>query len=180
MKLLPVIFALCTGLFWGTYGSAVAQARNYEQNSPFKPYVMIGVAYLVWGILGGLIGMRSKGDTFSFTALGTAWGLVAGSLGAWGALSLTLAMYSGGGKTPHIVMAIIFGSAVTVSAIVSLIMTGVRPDPRLYVGIVGIAVSIATVAYYTPHGHAAPPKPKSDAPATDAPSTDAHATEGHK
>lgn len=159
MKFLPVFFALCTGFFWGTYGSAVAQARNYEK-SPFKPYVMIGVAYLVWGILGGLIGMAVKKDAFTFTAQGTFWGFVAGSLGAWGALALTLAMYNGGGATPHIVMSIVFGSAVTVSAIVSLLSTGAKADPRLYMGIVGLAICIITVAYYTPHagpGHA--PKP---------------------
>ena len=42
---LPILFALLTGLFWGTYGPTLAQARFFEK-SAFKPYVMIGVAYL--------------------------------------------------------------------------------------------------------------------------------------
>ena len=93
--LLPIVFALSTGFFWGTYGPVLAQARAYEK-SPFKPYVMIGVAYLIWGIIGGVVGMISKGDSFSFSKEGTYWGFAAGSLGAWGALTLTLAMYTGG------------------------------------------------------------------------------------
>ena len=118
-SLLPVVFALLTGLFWGTYGPTLAQARFFEK-SAFKPYVMIGVAYLVWGIIGGLAGMaytRKVGEPFfSFTNEGIFWGFAAGSLGAWGALTLTLAMFTGGTAMPQIVMPIVFGTAVSVSA----------------------------------------------------------------
>ena len=56
------------------------------------------------------------GDAFSFTGQGITWGFVAGSMGAFGALTLTLAMFTGGTAMPQIVMPIVFGSAVTVSA----------------------------------------------------------------
>lgn len=155
-NMLPIVFALSTGFFWGTYGPVLAQARTFEK-SPFKPYVMIGVAYLVWGILGGIIGMVCKGDSFTFTKAGTLWGFAAGSLGAWGALTLTLAMYTGGTAIPQVVMPIVFGTAVSVTAIVTVLTSKTQADPRLWVGIVGMAVCIITVAYYTPH--AAPHKP---------------------
>lgn len=153
----PVLFALLTGLFWGMYGPALGQSRS-ALLSPFKPYVAIGVAYLIWGIVGGLAGMAYKGDNFSFSGAGASWGFIAGSLGAWGALTLTLAMFSGGTAMPHIVMPIVFGSAVTVSAVVSVIMTRTHASPWLWAGIAGMAVCIVVVAYNTPH--AAPHKPK--------------------
>ena len=168
MKSMPIVFALLTGLFWGTYGPTLAQARLFEK-SAFKPYVMIGVAYLVWGILGGLIGMaytQKPGEAFlSFTKQGVFWGFAAGSLGAWGALTLTLAMFTGGTAMPQIVVPIVFGTAVSVSAITSVLTTKTEVNPMLWVGIAGMAVCIVVVAYFTPHaGPAHPPKATGDAP----------------
>lgn len=152
----PVLYALLTALFWGLYGPALAQSRSMLA-SPFKPYVAIGLAYLLWGVVGGLVGMWVKGDSLSFGGPGVAWGFAAGTLGAWGALSLTLAMFTGGTAMPHVVMPIVFGGAVTVSAVAALWSAGGRgaTNPWLLVGIVGIAVGIVLVAANTPH--AAPP-----------------------
>lgn len=96
--LLPIIFAVMTGLFWGTYGPAVGLAREAlpGDKSPFKPYLMIGLAYLVWGVIGGAVAMRATGATFTYNGGQATWGFIAGSLGAFGALSLTIAMFSGG------------------------------------------------------------------------------------
>jgi hypothetical protein len=154
--LIPVVFGLMTGLFWGTYGPALAESRKFLGNSPFKPYVAIGLAYLVWGIGGGLIGMWYKKDSWDFTGQGMVWGLIAGTLGAWGALTLTLAMFNGG--KPVVVMPIVFGSAVTVSALVSLWKEWehTKPSTPLILGIVGIVVCAIIVAKNTPH--AAPAK----------------------
>ena len=51
---LPVICALLTALFWALYGPTLAEART-DLKSPFKPYVAIGLAYLVWGVFGGVL-----------------------------------------------------------------------------------------------------------------------------
>ena len=148
----PVLFALLTAICWGMYGPVLGQSRSLL-SSPFKPYVLIGVAYLVWGILGGLIGMGFKGDDFAFSTAGTMWGLAAGTLGAWGALTLTLAMYAGGASMPHVVMPIVFGGAVTVSALASVWSSRgqAQTSPWLWVGIGGMALCIVLVAYHTPH-----------------------------
>lgn len=160
---LPIVFAVLTAIFWGTYGPVLAESRAFLK-SPFKPYVAIGIAYLVWGIGGGIIGMLYKKDNFSFTGPGAMWGLAAGTLGAWGALTLTLAMFSGG--RPYVVMPIVFGGAVTVSALVSVWKESEHTtvNPLLWVGVMGIVVCAAMVAYFTPH--AAPPtaKPAASAP----------------
>jgi hypothetical protein len=93
------------------------------------------------------------------------WGLAAGTLGAWGAFTLTLAMFSGG--KPYVVMPIVFGGAVTVSALYSVWSERehAQVNPLLWVGIVGILICTILVAYFTPH--AAPPvvKPPSTPPA---------------
>ena len=168
MKYMPIIFALLTGLFWGTYGPTLAQARAFEK-SAFKPYVMIGVAYLVWGIIGGLAGMaytQKPGEAFfSFTKHGVFWGFAAGSLGAWGALTLTMAMFTGGTAMPQIVMPIVFGTAVSVSAITAVLTTKAETNPMLWVGIAGMAVCIVIVAYFTPHSAPHAPAPAGGTPA---------------
>lgn len=148
----PILFALLTGLWWGLYGPALGQARS-ALLSPFKPYVAIGVAYLIWGVIGGVVGMLYKGDSFAFTGAGALWGFIAGTLGAWGAFTLTLAMFSGGTSMPQVVMPVVFGGAVTVSALVSVWVTRgqVQTSPWLWVGIVGIFACILLVAYNTPH-----------------------------
>lgn len=154
----PVLFALLTALCWGLYGPALGQARS-ALLSPFKPYVAIGVAYLVWGIGGGIAGMLYKGDAFNFSGSGSLWGFIAGTVGAWGAFTLTLAMFSGGTAMPQVVMPIVFGGAVTVTALVSawVARAEVRTSPWLWVGVVGMFICIVLVAYNTPH--AAPHQP---------------------
>ncbi len=152
---LPVLFALATALCWGLYGPILGKARVAD-TSPFKPYVAIGVAYLVIAILGGLIGMWYQGDSFQVGA-GGRWGVAAGTLGALGAFTLTLAMFSGGARIPHTVMPIVFGGAVTVTALYSIWSSRetLRAGPWLWVGIALMLVSVIIITVNTPHG--APP-----------------------
>lgn len=161
----PIIFALLTGLFWGTYGPALGVARAAEGNNPFEPYLMIGLAYLVWAVIGGFGGIRYTGVDPKYSLGGASWGFIAGSLGAFGALTLTLAMFSFQGMKPRadIVMPIVFGTAVSVTAITSVLMTRAEFNPWLYLGIAGMAVCIVVVAYNTPHAAPHKPKPAGDA-----------------
>lgn len=173
----PVIFALLTALFWGLYGPTLAIARQHEGNNAFKPYLMIGVAYLIWAILGGAGGMIYTKVPFSFSGGGVTWGFIGGSLGAFGALTLTLAMFSfpPGKARPDIVMPIVFGGAVTVTAITGYLQTrnlegAHAPSPWLWIGMVGMAACIVIVASNTPH--APPKKPQAPASPIDAPKSE--------
>lgn len=166
----PVILALLTALFWGLYGPAIAVARQHEQGNAFKPYLMIGIAYLIWAIVGGAAGMTYTKVPFSFSGQGVTWGFIGGTLGAFGALTLTLAIFNGG--KPHSVMPIVFGGAVTVSAITGYLQTrnvaGAQPPSlMLWVGMIGMAICIVIVASNTPH--AAPAKKPQPASSTTAP-----------
>lgn len=173
---LAIIFALATAFFWGVYGPALGKARSPNPPSKggwsaYKPYVFIGAAYLVWGCLGGLAAMKIFGDSFSFSGTqqpAATWGFIAGSLGAFGALTLTFAMMNAGKAQagPGLVMPIVFGGAVTVTAITSIIMMRghATPSPLLWVGMLLVAAGIVLVAKFTPH--AGPhPSPAAAAPA---------------
>lgn len=164
--LVPILFAIGTAVFWGCYGPTIGNAQAPKVDgvplwSPFKPYVFIGVAYLVIGIIGGLFMMRARGDSFSYwgeqfpPAL---WGFLAGCLGAFGALCLTSAMmYSRGNAL--LVMPIVFGGAVSVTALVSYLRLheGQQVNSMLWVGIGVTVLGVILTAVNTPHGHA--PKP---------------------
>lgn len=172
--LIPILFAVATAVFWGCYGPTIgnAQAPRVDGRpllppegwSPFKPYVFIGIAYLVIAILGGLVMMKVKGDSFSYSGehFATAkWGFLAGALGAAGAFCLTSAMMISRGNA-LLVMPIVFGGAVSVTAIVSVIRLHGHGtiNPLLWVGMVLTVIGVVIVATNTPHGHASP-KPSS-------------------
>lgn len=151
---LPFLFALGTALCWGLYGPTLGKARLADAElSPFKPYVGIGFAYLVIAIAGGMIGMWYKGDSFSPSGASGLWGVAAGTLGALGAFSLTLCMFSGGARIPHAVMPVVFGGAVTVTAIYTVLASRGRlhASPMLWVGIAGMLVSVIVITMNTPH-----------------------------
>ncbi|MEZ6125990.1 MAG: hypothetical protein R3C49_22915 [Planctomycetaceae bacterium] len=172
--LIPILFALGTALCWGMYGPALGNARSTSGPptgwSPFKPYVFIGVAYLVIAIAGGLIAMKVRGDTFSYAgahAPAMNWGFIAGSLGAAGAFFLTNAVISSKGNTA-LVMPVVFGGAVTVNAIFAWTQLRKLPDahisPMLWVGMALVFTGVVLVAKNTPHGKPAA-KPAPEAPA---------------
>lgn len=155
---LPFLFALTTAVCWGLYGPTLGTARLADpDHSPFKPYFGIGIAYLVIAIAGGLLGMWIKGDNLSFAGGGLTWGIAAGGLGALGAFGLTMAMFSGGARIPHAVMPVVFGGAVTVTALYTVLSAGgrLKASPMLWVGIGLMLVATVIITTHTPH--AAPP-----------------------
>ncbi|MFG0264239.1 MAG: hypothetical protein ACF8AM_03695 [Rhodopirellula sp. JB055] len=168
--LIPILFAIGTALFWGCYGPTIGNAQAPRVNgaplwSPFKPYVFIGIAYLVIAIVGGIAMMKFKGDSFTFSGEHFAtvkWGFLAGCLGAMGAVCLTTAMMTSKGNA-LLVMPIVFGGAVSVSALVSVLRLGdhVQVSPVLWVGMTLTVVGVVVVAMNTPHGHA-PTKPATE------------------
>ncbi|TWT98441.1 hypothetical protein [Stieleria varia] len=163
--LIPILFALGTAIFWGCYGPTIGNAQAPKLDgrplwSPFKPYVFIGIAYLVIAIIGGLAVMKIKGDSFSYSGQyypAAKWGFLAGCLGAFGAICLTSAMMISKGNA-LLVMPIVFGGAVSVTAIVSAIKLGGvnQMSVPLWGGMLLTVVGVVIVAMNTPHGHAAP------------------------
>ena len=170
--LIPILFAVATACCWGLYGPTIGNAQVKvpppQGWSPFKPYVFIGIAYLVLAIGGGLIAMKLKGDTFSYAGEHFApakWGFLAGGLGAAGALCLTTAMMTSRGNA-LLVMPIVFGGAVCITAAYSAFKLREQTtiSPALWIGMLLVVIGVVTVARNTPHGHTGKPK----TPATEA------------
>ncbi len=171
--LIPILFALATALLWGSYGPTIGNAKSPLPVAsggwtPFKPYVFIGIAYLVWAIAGGLVAMKLMGDNYNYTAVvqnasgadfghwtTAKFGFAAGTLGALGALCLTTAMMLSRGNA-LLVMPIVFGGAVSVTAMIEVIRHRglVTINPLLWVGIGTVVIGIILVATNTPHGAA--------------------------
>lgn len=179
ISLLAVFCALCVAFCWGLYGPTLTHARapigGDIKWGPFKPYIFIGIAYLVIAIIGGAIMMKlAFNDNFDYSGPyypAMKWGFLAGCLGALGALALTFALTKAGGK-PSYVMPIVFGGAVTVNAIAAYINLhqGETVNPLMWVGMGLVVIGICLTAGYTPHGHA-PAKPATTADATAADTT---------
>ena len=64
--LIPIIFAIGTAIFWGCYGPTIGNAQTPRVDgrpllpheggwTPFKPYVFIGIAYLVIAVIAFVI-----------------------------------------------------------------------------------------------------------------------------
>ncbi|MEM9646583.1 MAG: hypothetical protein AAF989_16445 [Planctomycetota bacterium] len=175
MKFLAIFCALCVAVCWGLYGPTLTNARAPADGAtkwgPFKPYVFIGVAYLVIAIIGGGIMMRTAfNDNFDYTGdyfPAMKWGFLAGALGALGALALTFALTKAGGK-PAYVMPIVFGGAVSVNAVAAYVKFH-EGNPLMWLGMGLVAIGIVLTAAYTPHGHAAPKPAAAEAGAADGP-----------
>jgi hypothetical protein len=65
-------------------------------------------------------------------------------------------MFSGGARIPHAVMPVVFGGAVTITALYTILASGGRlhASPMLWVGIAGMLISIVIITTNTPHAPA--------------------------
>jgi hypothetical protein len=114
-------FALGTVLFWGLYGVLLHAGQLNMQDSAngrYKAFLFVGVAYFVTAVMGPVLLLMARGATWTFPSAGMGWSFVAGVAGAAGALFTLLAFGAGG--SPAAVMAIVFGGAPIVNAIVAI------------------------------------------------------------
>ena len=173
-----VLFALLTALFWGLYGPALQTSRvQGPQETVFKPFVLIGLAYLLIGVFGGLVGNKVLGGSFQFQQTTITWGFIAGALGAFGALTLTLAIYTGGGpKIASLVMPIVFGGATIIAVLTTLIMKNQlsHAHPMQFVGSLAIVLGVVLVQAYASHGPAPKPAAGEAAPTAAPPASASH------
>ncbi|MCA8995898.1 MAG: hypothetical protein KDA80_02905 [Planctomycetaceae bacterium] len=157
-RTIGLLFAIATAFFWGLYGPSLLKARTPGE-TPFKPFIMIGLAYLIWGVIGGAVAVNASGDSFSFKPQAITWGFIAGTLGAFGALTLTYAMFQA--KDASLVMPVVFGGATAVSATVGILQArGHAVPPMQVLGFLLIIVGVVLVQAFASHG---PPKPTSPA-----------------
>ena len=116
-----------TVICWGTYGVCMhtgsANMKNPEHGR-IMAFLWVGLAYFLTAVIAPIIILKLKGgpiDFWAYPAKGWQWSLIAGTLGAIGALGVLLAF----GASPNppvyvpVVMSIIFAGAPIVNAIVN-------------------------------------------------------------
>ena len=116
-----------TVICWGTYGVCMhtgsASMKNPEHGR-IMAFLWVGLAYFLTAVIAPLIILKLKGgpvDFWAFPTKGWQWALIAGKLGAIGALGVLLAF----GASPNppvyvpVVMSIIFAGAPIVNAVVN-------------------------------------------------------------
>ncbi|MEN9020563.1 MAG: hypothetical protein GWQ05_00765 [Verrucomicrobiaceae bacterium] len=155
-------FALMTVLSWGVYGiflhsGAVGMASGGDPSiGRIKAFLLVGVAYFLVAILGPIIILIAKGADWSFPMRGSAWSLVAGIVGALGALFVLLAFGAKG--TPAAVMAIVFAGAPIVNGLVAISMANLWKDLswQFVLGLVLALIGGCLVTFYKPNPHKKP------------------------
>ena len=121
---LIVVSILCTAVCWGVYGPLLQWGHVEMGSGRLRPFICVGVAYLVIAIVGPIVvmmltGMEQGGGlTSGWTMRGIWWSFIAGTAGALGALGMILA-FNFGGK-PHYVPPLIFGLAPVVNTFFTL------------------------------------------------------------
>ena len=162
-----LLFALLTVACWGLYGvflflggekMLTGTTPGDREVARYKAFLFIGVAYFITAVLAPLAMLMVRGASFTFPSAGITWSLIAGLAGAAGAFGVLLAFGAGG--RPAAVMAIVFGGAPVVNAVVAI--TAFPPgwgkvEWPFYVGLLLAACGGLLVTLYRPA--AAPPHP---------------------
>jgi len=155
-----LLYALLTVACWGTYGICLHSGTlgmADPANGRIKAFLFVGMAYFVTAVLAPILILAAKGSSIAFwnyPSKGFWWSLMAGVVGAVGALGVLLA-FGAKGK-PAVVMSIIFAGAPIVNAIVALLQHPPAGGwgsikPQFYLGIVLAALGGCLVTYFKPN-----------------------------
>ena len=147
--MLWVIFALGAALAWGIYGPALHKGTT-ALGHPMRALLCVGGAYFLIGVLVPGIVLFREGKLNSFGANGVSLGLLAGALGATGAICIIFAFRNGG--VPTYVMPLVFAGAPVVNVLVTMVTHPPKtaPNPLLYLGFVLAAAGAGMVLYFKP------------------------------
>jgi hypothetical protein len=167
-SLMAATFALCTALFWGTYGPLLQKGHHYMESGRLRPFICVGIAYLLVAIIGPIVVMyltgmemdtaKGKGLLHGWTASGIVWSILAGGVGALGAFTLIMAINYGGPPSTIYVMPIVFGCAPIVSTFTSMYLNRMlgQISPFFAAGLILVAAGAVTILITAPR-----PKPAS-------------------
>jgi len=159
------VYSLATVFAWGLYGVLLhlgSVGMQDPANGRLKAFLCVGLAYFLVAVLAPAALLLANKATWDMPGKGLGFSLLAGVVGAIGALCVLLAFGAKG--NPAVVMSIIFAGAPVVNAIVAML---VHPPPAgsikpaFLAGIVLAAVGGLLVMRYRPQ---APPPGAASAP----------------
>ena len=151
-----LLYVLLTVGCWGVYGiflhSGILGMAD-SANGRIKAFLFVGLAYFLTAVVAPLILLKVNGASWSFPSKGLWWSLLAGIVGAVGALGVLLAFGAKG--TPTVVMSIVFAGAPIVNAVVAIVTHPPAGGwgtvkPQFYLGILLAAVGGCMVSYFKP------------------------------
>jgi len=164
-------YALLTVVSWGVYGVFLhtgTMGMADPANGRIKAFLFVGIAYFLTAVLAPLAILAMNGAAWTFPAKGLWWSLIAGIVGAVGALGVLLAFGAKG--TPAVVMSIVFAGAPVVNAFYSVIThppaggwSSIKP--MFWMGILLAATGGCLVSYFKPAPAPAKPAAPAVAPA---------------
>ena len=180
---LVAVSIAATALCWGVYGPLLQWGHQEMGSGRLRPFICVGVAYLIIAIVGPIVVMSltgmemGEGLATGWSWKGVWWSLIAGVAGALGALGMILAFNFGG--RPHYVPPLIFGFAPVVSTFFTLwVNVPLREQLRentlrssfFGAGLIMVAVGAVIVLVSAPK--AGPPGKKPPAPAVTTPTAE--------
>ncbi|MFQ5491292.1 MAG: hypothetical protein ACE5GE_11265, partial [Phycisphaerae bacterium] len=133
-----LLFVFGVILCWGAYVPTIHHGQKGfgGPSAAYKAFLFVGIAYFLVAVVapGGLL--MAGGELKSLSGKGMGMSLVAGTLGALGALCIILAMKYGG--KPIFVAPAVFAGAPVMNTIVSMIWDkpAKSPSALFFVGIV--------------------------------------------
>ncbi len=148
LMILP--FVALTVLCWGNYGPLMHGGQHGMAGSSLRPFVCVGLAYFLIAVLFPMLYMNGRGESGRWTASGTFWSLVAGAVGAFGALGIIMAFKFYG--RPIYVMPLVYGLAPVVNTFVTMLMarTFREARPIFFAGVAIVVLGAAGVMYFKP------------------------------
>jgi drug/metabolite transporter (DMT)-like permease len=157
-----VFYIVLTAICWGIYGPLLHKGQAGMEGSRLRPFICVGIAYFFLAILIPSIILYQTGEQGSFSFSGSLWSLVAGTLGAVGALGVIMAFNNGG--RPVMVMPLIFGGAPVVNTLVSMLQSKLSDGaigsmtPPFLMSLGFVIAGAAMVLVFAPRpAHAKPP-----------------------
>lgn len=114
---LVLLFTAMTALSWGVYGILLHEGTDRLGHSSLRAFIGVGIAYFLIAVMVPAIWLGSKNEKGHWSVYGTLLSLFAGTVGALGALGVTLAVAFKG--DPIYVMPIVFGGAPVINTLVT-------------------------------------------------------------
>lgn len=160
MKLHWAVYALMTVVAWGVYGAFLAKGAEGFEGNRIKAFLFVGIAYLLVAVLAPVVYIAVDGSGFDFGKHpeGIKWSLIAGTMGAIGALTVLFALNSNPERGPVAasqVMSLVFAGAPVVAAVYGLVLkyqagklTAI--NPVFIVGLILAAAGGALVTLFKP------------------------------
>ncbi len=148
MKSLPAIAV--TILCWGIYGPVLHWGQNAMEHDRLRPFICVGIAYFLVAVVGPGTYLYLRREQGSWTATGTFWSLLAGAVGAVGALGIIMAFNAG--AKPIYVMPLVFGGAPVVNSFLTMYMSKTfrQVGSLFFSGLILVIAGAVTVMVFKP------------------------------